>query len=56
MEMIDMIGHIPLFQGLPEKQLAELSHIIVDRKYKTEKLFSPRAMMQPVFLFYFPGA
>ena len=24
MEMIDQISNIPLFQGLPEKQLAEL--------------------------------
>jgi CRP/FNR family transcriptional regulator, dissimilatory nitrate respiration regulator len=41
MEMIDQIGNIPLFQGLPGKQLAELARIIVDRKYKRgEVLFS----------------
>jgi CRP/FNR family transcriptional regulator, dissimilatory nitrate respiration regulator len=41
MEMINTISSIPLFQGLPQKQLAELSHIIVDRKYEqTEVLFS----------------
>jgi CRP/FNR family transcriptional regulator len=34
MEIIGQIGEIPLFQGLPEKQLAELSSIIVDQKYK----------------------
>jgi len=41
MEIIGQIGQIPLFQGLPEKQLAELSRIIVDQKYKQgEVLFS----------------
>ena len=41
MEIIGQIGQIPLFQGLPEKQLAELSHIIVDQKYKQgQVLFS----------------
>ena len=41
MEIIGQIGQIPLFQGLPQKQLAELSRIIVDQKYKQgEVLFS----------------
>jgi CRP/FNR family transcriptional regulator, dissimilatory nitrate respiration regulator len=41
METIGQIGQIPLFQGLPQKQLAELSRIIVDQKYKQgEVLFS----------------
>jgi CRP/FNR family transcriptional regulator len=41
MEIIDQIGGIPLFQGLPEKQLAELAHIIIERKYKHgEVIFS----------------
>jgi CRP/FNR family transcriptional regulator, dissimilatory nitrate respiration regulator len=34
MEMISQIGNIPLFQGLPEEQLAELARIIVDRKFR----------------------
>src|SRR5665647_1265362 len=34
MDMIHQLSNIPLFQGLPEKQLVELAHIIVDRKYK----------------------
>jgi CRP/FNR family transcriptional regulator, dissimilatory nitrate respiration regulator len=39
--MINTISNIPLFQGLPQKQLAELSRIIVDRKYEHgEVLFS----------------
>jgi CRP/FNR family transcriptional regulator len=41
MEMINQIGNIPLFQGLPEKQLAELARIVVDRKYEQgEVIFS----------------
>lgn len=41
MEMTNMISNIPLFQGLPQKQLAALSHIIVDRKYENgEIIFS----------------
>jgi CRP/FNR family transcriptional regulator len=41
MEMINTISNLPLFQGLPQKQLAELSRIIVDRKYEqAEVLFS----------------
>ena len=38
MEMIGQINNIPLFQGLPQKQLAELTRIIVDRKYKHGEL------------------
>jgi CRP/FNR family transcriptional regulator, dissimilatory nitrate respiration regulator len=41
MEMVDTISNIPLFQGLSQKQLAEVSRIIVDRKYEqAEVLFS----------------
>jgi CRP/FNR family transcriptional regulator, dissimilatory nitrate respiration regulator len=41
MEIVDQTRNIPLFQGLPEKQLGELARIIVDRRYKHgEVLFS----------------
>jgi CRP/FNR family transcriptional regulator len=39
--MIDLISNIPLFRGLPEKQLTELARIITERKYEHgEVLFS----------------
>jgi len=34
MEKLDQIKNIPLFHGLPEKQLSELARIIIDRKYE----------------------
>jgi CRP-like cAMP-binding protein len=41
MAIIDQIGNIPLFHGLPEKQLAELLRIIVQRTYaQGEVIFS----------------
>jgi CRP/FNR family transcriptional regulator, dissimilatory nitrate respiration regulator len=41
MEMINRISNIPLFHGLPQMQLNELSRIIVDQKYEQGKvLFS----------------
>ena len=39
MEIIGQIVNIPLFQGLPEKQLAELARIIIDRKYERGSYF-----------------
>ena len=41
MEIIDRISSIPLFHGLPERQLAELTRIIIEKKYKNgEVIFS----------------
>lgn len=41
MEMVDQIKDIPLFHGLPDKQLGELSRIIIERKYgQGEIIFS----------------
>jgi len=34
--IIDSIGKIPLFQGLPERQIAELARIAVERSYKQD--------------------
>ncbi len=34
MEKLDQIKNIPLFHGLPGKQLSELARIIIDRKYE----------------------
>jgi CRP/FNR family transcriptional regulator len=39
--IIDSIGKIPLFQGLPERQIAELTRIVVERSYKQgDSIFS----------------
>jgi len=41
MEMIDCIARVPLFEGLPGKQLQELAAIVVEKKYKKgQTLFS----------------
>ncbi len=41
MAIIDSIGQIPLFQGLPERQLAELARIVGERRCEQgEVLFS----------------
>jgi len=41
MNLINQIANIPLFLGLPQKQLSEIASIIVDQKYnRGESIFS----------------
>jgi CRP/FNR family transcriptional regulator len=41
MGIISQISNIPLFQGLPEKQLSEIASIVIDQKYvRGEGIFS----------------
>ncbi len=51
METINQIKDVPLFHGLPEKQLGELARIIIDRKYEQgEVIFTEGAEASGFFV------